>query len=357
MTELLYKNAVNLLCSLIEIPSFSREEEGTAELISDFLSSAGVASVERDGNNIWAYNAHFDSAKPTILLNSHHDTVKPNNTYTREPFTATIEGDTLYGLGSNDAGASAVSLIATFLWFYNMEGLRYNLCIAITAEEEVSGINGISSIIHKLKGVEFAIVGEPTNMNMAISERGLMVLDCVSHGEAGHAARDEGVNAIYIALKDIEWFKNYMFPKKSLLFGDQKMSVTMIEAGTQHNVVPSICKYVVDIRLTDRYTHQEALDIIKANVESEVTPRSFRICPSSIDVEHSIVKSGLALGCTVFGSPTTSDQALIPYTSIKIGVGESARSHSADEFVLLSEIKEGIELYIKLITPLIVNNR
>ncbi len=339
---------------MIETPSFSREEEGTADIIYNFLSSQDITSINREGNNIWAYNAHFDSEKPTILLNSHHDTVKPNSSYTRNPFKATIEGDRLYGLGSNDAGASVVALIATFLWFYKAEGLKYNLCIAITAEEEVSGVNGISSIIDQLQGVSFAIVGEPTNMNMAISERGLMVLDCTANGVAGHAARDEGDNAIYKAMKDIEWFKTYKFPKCSTLFGEQKMNVTVIEAGAQHNVIPSQCKFVVDIRLTDRYTHQEALDIIKANIASEATARSFRICPSSISTDHPIVKSGLALGRTTYGSPTTSDQALIPHTSIKIGVGESGRSHSADEFVLLSEIKEGIDIYIKIITPLII---
>lgn len=351
--DILYKKSVELLCSLISTPSFSREEDMSADILYNFLSNHGV-EVHRKGNNIWAYNTHYDAAKPTILLNSHHDTVKPNAAYTRDPFSATIEGDYLYGLGSNDAGASAVSLLALFLLFKDNKRLKRNLCIAITAEEEVTGIGGVSSIIEELGDIELAIVGEPTNMNMAICERGLMVLDCIATGVSGHAARDEGDNAIYKAMRDIEWFSSFKFPKVSELFGEQKMNVTMIEAGSQHNVIPATCKYVVDIRLTDKYTHQEALDIIKEHVTSQVTPRSFRICPSSIDVTHPIVQRGLELGLTTFGSPTTSDQAVIPFTSIKIGVGESARSHSADEYVLLSEIREGIETYIKLISPLII---
>lgn len=350
--EARYTNAVALLQSLIATPSFSKEEAKTAELLADFLSGQGVA-VKRQGNNVWAYNRHYDAAKPTILLNSHHDTVRPNSAYTRDPFAPTIEGDRLYGLGSNDAGASGVSLLAAFLHFYDRIDLKYNLCVAITAEEENSGSGGLESIIPLLGPLEFAIVGEPTLMQLAIAERGLMVIDCIVHGKAGHAAREEGDNAIYKATKEIEWFRTYRFPKESELFGAIKMSVTIISAGTQHNVVPAECRFTVDIRVTDRYTNEEVLEAIKAHVSCEVIARSTRLKPSSISPSHPIVLAGLALGRTTYGSPTTSDQALLDIPSLKLGVGDSARSHSADEFVYLSEIREGIELYIKLLNTIL----
>lgn len=347
-----YNDAVELLQNLIRTPSFSQEESATADLLAGFLMSHGV-QPHRKKNNVWAFNLHYDPAKPTILLNSHHDTVKPNSAYTRDPFAPTIEGDRLYGLGSNDAGASGVSLLATFLHFYNRDDLKYNLCVAITAEEENSGHDGLESIIPELGSLEWALVGEPTLMQLAIAERGLMVIDCIAHGKAGHAAREEGDNAIYKAMQDIEWFRTYRFPKESDLFGAIKMSVTIIAAGSQHNVVPAECRFTVDIRVTDRYTNEEVLETIKTHVGCEVVARSTRLKPSSIRPDHPIVQAGLALGRTTYGSPTTSDQALLDIPSLKLGVGDSARSHSADEFVHLSEIKEGIALYIKILSAIL----
>lgn len=351
-TEQLYENAVALLRQMIQTPSFSKEEAGTAGLLAEFLQERGV-EVHRKKNNVWAFNRHYNPAKPTILLNSHHDTVKPNGAYTRDPFAATVEGDRLYGLGSNDAGASGVSLLAAFLHFYDRKDLKYNLCVAITAEEENSGHDGLECVIPELGPLEFAIVGEPTLMQLAIAERGLMVIDCTAHGKAGHAAREEGDNAIYKAMQDIEWFRTYRFPKVSDLFGAVKMSVTIISAGTQHNVVPAECRFTVDIRVTDRYTNEEVLEIIKEHVSCEVKARSTRLRPSSIRPDHPIVQAGLALGRTTYGSPTTSDQALLDIPSLKLGVGDSARSHSADEFIHLSEIREGIELYIKMLSAIL----
>jgi acetylornithine deacetylase len=344
----LYDKALILLQQLISTPSFSREEAGTADIIDAFLITNGV-KTHRKINNIWAWNKHFDPAKPTILLNSHHDTVKPNSGYTRNPFDAAIEDGKLYGLGSNDAGGCLVSLIATFLYFYEHHDLKYNFCLATTAEEEISGHNGLELIIPELGELDFAIVGEPTLMQLAIAERGLMVLDCTAHGHAGHAAREEGDNAIYKAMKDIEWFRTYQFPKVSELFGVVKMSVTIINAGSQHNVVPATCTFTVDVRVTDAYRNEQVLDIIKQHVGCEVKARSTRLKPSSIDKNHPIVQAGIALGRTTYGSPTTSDQSLLDITSIKIGPGDSARSHSEDEFVYVEEIREGIELYVKML--------
>ncbi|MBM3402001.1 MAG: M20/M25/M40 family metallo-hydrolase [Bacteroidetes bacterium] len=353
MAEKLVDNSVNLLRKLISIPSFSKEEEDTASVIEQFLEDHGVKS-HRLMNNVWAFNAHFDEKKPTILLNSHHDTVRPNSGYSRDPFAADIIDGKLYGLGSNDAGGCLVSLIAVFIHFYDNKNLNYNLCLAATAEEEISGKNGIELILPELGQLDFAIVGEPTLMHLAIAERGLLVLDCVARGKAGHAAREEGENAIYKAIKDINWFQTYEFAKKSPLFGPVKMSVTMIEAGSQHNVVPANCHFTVDVRVTDAYRNEEVLKIISQNVDCEVTPRSTRLKPSSISTDHPIVLSGIALGRETFGSPTTSDQALLDIPSLKIGPGDSARSHMADEFIYIDEIKEGIELYIKLLSDLLL---
>lgn len=352
MTGKLFGDSLELLQELIRIPSISKEETRTASAIELFLKDRGI-KTHRKNNNIWAYNKYYDAAKPTILLNSHHDTVKPNQGYVRDPFAADIEDGKLYGLGSNDAGGSLVSLIAAFLNFYEQKNLKYNLCLAATAEEEISGKDGLELIIPDLGPLDFAIVGEPTLMQLAIAERGLMVLDCVAHGKAGHAAREEGENAIYNALKDIEWFRTYEFAKKSALFGPIKMSVTVIEAGSQHNVVPAECKFTVDVRVTDAYRNEEVLKIIRQNVNCDVNPRSTRLKPSSISVDHPIVKAGIALGRETYGSPTTSDQALLDIPSLKIGPGDSARSHMADEYIYTDEIKEGIALYIKLISEII----
>ena len=352
MATKLFDDSVDLLRKLISISSLSKEEMQTATVIEQFLQDRGV-KTHRTVNNVWAYNEHFDSKKPTILLNSHHDTVKPNPGYSNDPLAADIIDGKLFGLGSNDAGGCLVSLIAAFLHFHGQENLKYNLCFAATAEEEISGKNGIELVIPEFGLLEFAIVGEPTLMDLAIAERGLMVLDCVSQGKAGHAARQEGDNAIYNAIKDIEWFRTYEFAKKSSLFGPINMSVTVIEAGSQHTVVPAVCKFTVDVRVTDAYRNEEVLKIIRQNVNCEVTPRSTRLKSSSISEDHSIVKAGISLGRKTFGSPTTSDQALLDIPSLKIGPGDSARSHMANEFIYVDEIEQGIDLYIQLIGKIV----
>ena len=344
--------AIDLLKKLIAIPSFSKEENHTADLFERYFSSKEIPS-QRKGNNIWTKNKYFDLAKPTILLNSHHDTVKPNASYKLDPFSPIVKEGKLFGLGSNDAGAALVSLLATFLYYYQDKNLAYNFIYAATAEEEISGANGIESVLNELGEIDFAIVGEPTQMNLAIAEKGLLVLDCVSKGHAGHAARDEGENAIYKAMKDIEWFRDFEFQKISETLGKVKMNVTMIASGTQHNMIPDECKFVVDIRVTDAYTHEEIIAIIKQHISSEITPRSLRLKPSSIDVKHPFIVAGINSGRTIFGSPTTSDQALMPFASVKIGPGDSARSHTADEFIFINEIEEGIQIYIQLLNQLV----
>jgi len=352
MHNKLFNDSLFFLQKLISLPSLSKEEGDTASAIELFLQNHGV-KTHRKENNVWAFNKYYDGSKPTILLNSHHDTVKPNPGYTRDPFAADIEDGKLFGLGSNDAGGCLVSLIAAFLHFYEQENLKYNLCLAATAEEEISGRNGVELVVPELGQLEFAIVGEPTLMDLAIAERGLMVLDCVSHGKAGHAAREEGENAIYKAIEDIEWFRTYEFAKKSTLFGPVKMSVTVIEAGSQHNVVPAVCKFTVDVRVTDAYRNEEVLQIIQQNVNCDVIPRSTRLKSSSINEDHPIVKAGIALGRKTYGSPTTSDQALLDIPSLKIGPGDSARSHMADEFIYVDEIEQAIGLYIQLISKIV----
>lgn len=353
-TEKLIIDSVELLKQLIVIPSFSKEEHGTADVIATFLKAKGV-TVNREGNNVWAVNQYFNANKPTILLNSHHDTVKPTNGYTRNPYAADVIDGKLYGLGSNDAGGSLVSLIAVFLHFFYSKDLPFNLVIAATAEEEISGAGGIESIYPQLPKIDFAIVGEPTLMQMAIAEKGLLVLDCLATGKYGHAAREEGDNAIYKALKDIDWFRTFSFPRVSVLLGEMKMTVTVIQAGHQHNVIPAECRFTVDVRVTDAYTLEEALAIIRSNVACEVTPRSIRIKSSSIDRNHPLAITAKSLGIIMYGSPTTSDQALIPVPSVKIGPGDSARSHSVDEFIYLNEIEKGVELYINLLNNLKLN--
>jgi acetylornithine deacetylase len=352
LIENLYKEAVSLLQKLIETPSFSKEEDRTATIIDNYLKENGV-NTNRHLNNIWAKNLYFDPARPTVLLNSHHDTVKPNTAYIRHPFSPDIEDGKLFGLGSNDAGGCLVSLIMTFLYFYEKKDLKYNFVLACTAEEENSGKNGIEAILNEIGDISFAIVGEPTLLDLAISEKGLLVIDCTVRGKAGHAAREEGDNAIYKALKDIEWFRSYEFPKVSPYLGKVKMSVTIIQAGSLHNMVPDKCEFTVDVRVTDEYTHEEILDEIEKNVSCEVVPRSCRLRSSKIDPEHPIVKAGIKLGSKTYGSPTTSDQALIPAPSLKLGPGDSARSHSADEFIFLQEIKEGIEMYINILEEVV----
>jgi len=350
----LQNNAVELLKKLISTPSISGDEDKTAEILVNFLKENGVEKVNRQDNNVWALNKYYDESKPTVLFNSHHDTVKVNPGYTRDPFSPDIEDGVLYGLGSNDAGGPAVSLLSTFLYFYEKQDLKYNVMVAITAEEENSGPHCIVSLLPNLPDFEFAIVGEPTQMQMAIAEKGLMVLEGFAPGKAGHAARDEGENAIYNAMKDIAWFQNYEFEKESKVLGKVKMTVTQIEAGKQHNVVPATCKYVVDVRSTEVYTNHEILKVIDDNTISKINARSIRFHPSFIPEEHPIVQAGFKYGRTAYGSPTLSDQAFITQPSLKMGPGDSARSHTADEYIKISEIHEGIELYIKIVGEVIL---
>ena len=351
--EILFSEAVILLKKLISTPSFSREEGETAAIIDQFLVQKGI-QTNRFLNNIWAKNKYYDENKPTILLNSHHDTVKPNKEYTLDPFNPLEENGKIFGLGSNDAGGCLVSLIATFLHFYPQENLKYNFILATSAEEEISGSNGIEILLPLLPPIDFGIVGEPTKMNLALAEKGLMVLDCVATGIPGHAARDEGDNALYKAVKDLNWIMNYRFDKVSDLLGPMKMTATVINTeNKQHNVIPPQCTFVVDVRVNELYNFEEVLDIIRANVESSVTPRSFRLRSTAIPVEHPIVQSGIQLGRTYYGSPTTSDKALMDFPALKMGPGDSARSHAADEYIFTEEIKEGIELYIQLLSTVV----
>lgn len=367
--NILYSEAVELLKQLISTPSFSKEESETAAIIGKFFAERGIAA-SRVGNNIFAHNEYFDENKPTLLLNSHHDTVKPNKGYTLNPFEPIEKEGKLFGLGSNDAGGCLVALIATFVHFHSQQNLNYNIVIAATAEEEISGTGGIEMLLQTeafIKdtraafqppfrgGGSCAIVGEPTQMQMAVAERGLMVLDCAATGKAGHAARNEGENALYKAIKDIEWFQNYQFQKNSDLLGPCKFSVTSIETeNKQHNVVPAQCKFIVDVRVNELYSFEELLYIIKQHVECNVTPRSTRLKSTNIELNHPLVQAGTALGRTYYGSPTTSDKALMPFPALKMGPGDSARSHTADEFIYLDEIKEGIELYIQLLNQVLL---
>jgi len=350
----LQEEALQLLRQLIAIPSFSKEEDKAAALLEEYLRNRGVP-VERLENNIWAKNKYFDPAKPTLLLNSHHDTVKPNKAYTLDPFTPIEKEGRLYGLGSNDAGGPLVSLIATFIYYYGQEGLSHNILLAATAEEEISGHQGIELLIPRLGKVDWGIVGEPTQMQLAVAEKGLLVLDCTVHGKAGHAARNEGENAIYKALPDIEWFRTYKFPKVSDLLGPVKTSVTVIDTDNKaHNVVPSACHFVVDVRVNELYTFEEILGIIRQHVSCDIQPRSMRMRSSSISLDHPVVQSGIRAGRKCYGSPTTSDKALMPFPMLKSGPGDSARSHTADEYIFLDEVKEGIAAYIDLLRPILI---
>jgi acetylornithine deacetylase len=345
--------AIELLKGMIAIPSFSREEAAVADFLEARLKTYGLLP-KRYLNNVWLQNKHFDAEKPTLLLNSHIDTVKPNSGYTRDPFAVSVDEGKLYGLGSNDAGASVVSLLAAFRRFNDQPHLKYNLVYAATAEEEVSGLNGIEALLKELPKINCAIVGEPTSMQMAVAEKGLLVLDCTTRGRSGHAAREEGENAIYKALKDLEWFRDYRFERTSPLLGPNKMTVTVIQSGTQHNVVPAECKFTVDVRLNELYDFDTVLSTIREKVGSEVKPRSTRIKSTSIALDHPLVLAGLSLGRTHYGSPTTSDKALLPCPALKMGPGESARSHTADEYVLLEEIKNGIDLYGSLLQKVLL---
>lgn len=345
------KDYIQLLKKLISLPSLSREENKTAELIRGFLTERGV-TCRQQNNNIWCKNKFFKPELPTILLNSHHDTVKPAANWQRDPYDPVEEDGKIFGLGSNDAGGALVSLLFTFLHFHDRQDLTFNLIFAATAEEEISGSDGIESILPDLGEIAAGIVGEPTQMHLAIAEKGLMVLDCLVKGKSGHAARNEGVNAIYKAMDDIEWFRTYRFTKTSDLLGEVKMNVTQIEAGYQHNVVPDQCKLVVDVRTNEHYANREIFDIVESSVGAEVKARSFRLNSSGIALDHPLVMRGMDLGLRCFGSPTLSDQALMPFPTLKVGPGDSARSHTADEYIYVEEISQGIQLYIKILEGL-----
>ena len=353
MSNSLYDSAVLLLKQLIATPSFSKEEQQTAEIIAAFFDQHQI-EFERVGNNLFAKNKHYDINKPTILLNSHHDTVLPNKGYTLNPFDPIEREGKLFGLGSNDAGGCLVSLMATFVHFYNQENTAYNIVFAASAEEEISGVNGIELVLPKLGKIDFGIVGEPTQLEMAVAERGLMVIDCIAQGRAGHAAREEGENALYKAMEDINWIKNFKFEKVSSLLGQCRLSVTVIETDNkQHNVVPGQCKFVIDARINELYNFDEIQEVFKMNLKSSFMPRSTRMKSTSIALDHPLVKAGIQLGKGYYGSPTTSDKALMPFPTLKMGPGDSARSHTADEFIYLREIEEGINCYIQLIEKIL----
>jgi acetylornithine deacetylase len=349
----LTEQAIELLKSLIGTQSFSSEEEQTALLIEAWMQTHAIPFKRLD-NNIWAFNKNFDASKPTILLNSHHDTVKPNANYTKNPFNAEVIDGKLYGLGSNDAGGCLVSLLATFTYFYKQENLRYNFVVVASAEEESSGPKGLNSVLQHLPEINFAIVGEPTLMQLAIAEKGLLVLDCRAEGTPGHAAHiTNDKNAIFKAMEDILWVKNYQFPKISEALGKVKMTVSQIEAGSQHNVVPAFCDFVIDVRVTDQYKNEQVLEIVKANLQATVSARSLHLNSSAIASDHPVVQSGIKLGRTTYGSPTLSDQSVLSCPSLKLGPGDSTRSHSADEFIYLQEIEEGVALYIKILEGIV----
>ncbi|MGI5834112.1 MAG: M20/M25/M40 family metallo-hydrolase [Bacteroidales bacterium] len=345
-----YKSSIDLLKELIAIPSFSKEEKARADFLCRYLRELGF-EPQRVGNNLWCTAENIDDSKPNLLLNSHIDTVRPSDSWTRRPFVPQIEGDRLYGLGSNDAGAALVCLIRTF-WRLSRKPQPYNLMLGLSAEEEITGAQGIELLMPALPPVDLAIVGEPTGMQAAVAEKGLLVLDCVAPGKSGHAAHDNADNAIYNAIEDINWFRKTILPRSSDLLGPVKMTVTVIQAGEKHNVVPDSCRFTVDIRVNEKYNNQELYDYICTQVKCSVSARSFRLSSSSISPAHPIVHACKAQGLTLYGSPTLSDQARMHCSSIKIGPGQSLRSHTADEFVLLSEIREGAEVYFRLLDGL-----
>ena len=350
----LTENAISLLKNLIETQSFSTEEENTAKLIEGWFIENDIP-FNRSKNNIWATNKYFNESKPTLLLNSHHDTVKPNSAYTNDPFKAFVKEGKLYGLGSNDAGGCLVSLIATFTHFYAQENLKYNLVIVASAEEENSGSYGLNSMLEFIPTIDVAIVGEPTLMNLAVAEKGLVVFDAVIEGTPSHAAHPNNNNSIYNTIEVLQWFKDFKFEKTSEALGDVKMTVTQINAGTQHNVVPAHVNLVVDVRVSDAYSNQEIAAILQEKAPcTKITPRSLRLNSSSISIDHDLVKAGIVMGRETYGSPTLSDQAALSCQSVKLGPGDSTRSHSADEFIYVSEIEEGIAIYITLLNQVIV---
>lgn len=344
----LTKKAIELLKELIAIQSFSNEEEGTAAAIENWFKAFDI-SFEREHNNVFAKNKYWDDSKPTLLLNSHHDTVKPNQAYTKDPFYPHIEDGKLFGLGSNDAGGCLVSLMATFTFYYRSKILSHNILMVASAEEENAGEHSLRGLLPRLPKIDVAIVGEPTLMQLAIAEKGLVVFDATVKGTPSHAAHPNDNNAIYNTIKVLEWFKNYSFDRTSEALGDVKLTVTQINAGSQHNVVPSQVDLVIDVRVNDKYTNKEIAELLRSEAPCELKERGLKLNSSRIDKDHPLVKSGIALGRETYGSPTLSDQAALSCQSLKLGPGDSTRSHSADEYIYVHEIEEGIDLYIKIL--------
>lgn len=353
--EILTKRAIELLQQLIATPSFSGEEDKTADAIEKWLANFGV-KTKRQFNNVYAFNKHFDESKPTLLLNSHHDTVKPNSAYTKDPFKPHIEDGKLFGLGSNDAGGCLVSLLATFVHFYEQENLTHNIIMAATAEEEDAGEKSLTALLPILPKIDVAVIGEPTLMDLAIAEKGLVVFDAVVEGTPSHAAHPNDDNSIYNTIKVLDWFKGYSFEKVSDALGEVKLTVTQIKAGNQHNVVPAQVDLVVDVRVNDCYSNQEIAEILQNEAPCKMTPRSLRLNSSAINPEHDLVQSGIALGRKTYGSPTLSDQAALSCQSVKLGPGDSTRSHSSNEYIYVQEIEEGIDLYNKILRGFLVNS-
>lgn len=351
--EKLTNEAISLLKRLIETPSFSSEEDQTAVLIENWFKQFKIP-FQRTKNNVWSNNKYFDETKPTLLLNSHHDTVKPNSAFTKNPFEANVENGKLFGLGSNDAGGCLVSLMATFTYFFYQKNLKYNLVIVASAEEESSGEDGLNSMLSIIPKIDVAIIGEPTLMNLAVAEKGLVVFDAVVEGTASHAAHPNNNNPIYKTIEVLQWFKNFRFEKTSSTLGDVKMTVTQINSGEQHNVVPAHVDLVIDVRVNDAYTNQEIATILQKNAPcTKIIPRSLKLNSSAISVDHELVKAGIEIGRKTYGSPTLSDQSVLTCQSLKLGPGDSTRSHSADEFIYLAEIEEGIAIYVELLEKVI----
>lgn len=346
-TQQLTLDAITLLKRLIATPSVSRDEENAADIMMEEIENYGFSAI-RDGNNIWITDPEMRDDRPTLLLNAHIDTVKPVASWTRDPFSPDIEGDTLYGLGSNDCGGGLVSLLQAFRFLVTKPRL-YNLVYLASCEEEVSGINGIRRVIDKLPHIDVAIVGEPTGMEPAVAEKGLMVIDMTAHGKSGHAARGEGINAIYEALDDMLWVRDYKFDRVSDFLGPTVMNLTVVNSGTQHNVIPDECKMIIDVRSNENYDNEEIFHFIDEHTKSDCKARSFHLRSSHIPLDHPLVKQLIAMGKHPFGSPTLSDQAIMPWQSLKLGPGQSSRSHSADEYIRISEIEDAIGTYIRLI--------
>jgi acetylornithine deacetylase len=352
-TQNLTQSAIGLLERLIQTPSFSGEEEKTAGLINDWLKNQGIPCWQL-GNNVIARNRDFNPGKPTLLLNSHHDTVKPNKAYTRDPFEARIEDGKLFGLGSNDAGGCLVSLLAAFAYFHPRENLSHNVVMVASAEEENSGPQGLGSVLGQLPEIDVALVGEPTLLNLAIAEKGLVVFDGIVKGTPSHAAHPNPDNAIYNTIPVLEWFRDYRFPQVSETLGEVKLTVSQIHGGKQHNAVPAQVEFVLDVRVNDCYSNAEIARILQQEAPCELQPRSLRLNASSIDPDHTLVKAGVAMGSRTYGSPTLSDQAALECPSLKVGPGDTLRSHSADEFIFVGEIEKGIQFYTELLRKFLI---